>query len=470
MGQFDIDKYFKKRISNHSEDINTDDLWNDLGLEEKKKERGIFWWLFGAFACLALLTVVYHNSFSSNQNTSESTSEYLNSAYAGAVEKNENSNLANASTKSSDFIKETTNSEKDQLIKETNTSTITNAVPNFVEQDFNQINNSKINDRPTPANVEINMTDLNQIETAKIPSESNQKTSLFKSDQKTNYTEQLTRLTYLEKLKFEMLKSESQSASQIAIANNFQLISLAHKKSQLFDIGFYTHYNLAQRNITTISNGPKELDNFLTIKNSSEKVLDAIALGTNIRYKFNRGFYTQLGIEALSITERFNYQTERDASVIIEGDILSYHVSAQGDTTTMINQGTAIPTATLDWINYNHHRLLSIPLSLGYKKQNTRWSYFVEGSFHLNLLYRFSGRQLNFARDIALEALDENLKHSYVLSAGVSCKLNPRISLNLQPRFQSTFSTNSTEPDSSIPISQNYNLYGIQVGLSYSLN
>lgn len=63
MGKVNIDKYFKKRVSDYSADIDTNALWKDLDIEVKKKDRGFFFWLFGLIPLLALVAIVYFSFF-----------------------------------------------------------------------------------------------------------------------------------------------------------------------------------------------------------------------------------------------------------------------------------------------------------------------------------------------------------------------------------------------------------------------
>ncbi len=63
-----------------------------------------------------------------------------------------------------------------------------------------------------------------------------------------------------------------------------------------------------------------------------------------------------MGVEALSIKERFNHTIENTETVIIDE----------------FTRGTRPVTSR--WVNFNHHKLLSLPLSIGYEQDRGPWS------------------------------------------------------------------------------------------------
>ena len=57
MGRHDIGDYFKDRLKDKSLDIDTGAVWNELGLEESKRRRGL-WWIWSS-GIIAILTIGY---------------------------------------------------------------------------------------------------------------------------------------------------------------------------------------------------------------------------------------------------------------------------------------------------------------------------------------------------------------------------------------------------------------------------
>ena len=57
MGRHDIGDYFKERMKGQHLDIDTDAVWNELGLEKKRKRRGL-WWIWG-LGSLVLIAGAY---------------------------------------------------------------------------------------------------------------------------------------------------------------------------------------------------------------------------------------------------------------------------------------------------------------------------------------------------------------------------------------------------------------------------
>jgi len=458
MGKINIDKYFKERVSAYSEDIDTDAIWNDLDLDEKKKDRGILFWLFGSMATIALLGIVYFGFFVAGQGTSKPTLKQAPVAHHSSNEHKENFETSPPAI-------DKTNPNEEVITKsdqwsEKPTSKIANEVlPNSNQQVLSQLLNSKKYNQPSKTTISSTQVIQVPIETTLNNLQSKQSISLSKgTDQKDFSILDLHRLPTIDRLEIKLLEYAFPIGNALDKIDELNIDPLIRKKTPSIDLDFYSSYNLAQRRLTT--DYPEWLGEFIESKKETETTLDAIAVGTSIRYQFRSGLYAKLGVEALRITERFNHTIKSIENVIEDG----------------LFKGTR--PVTVRWVNFNHHNLLSLPSSIGYAQYRGRWSYFVEGSFQLNLRYRFSGLQLDLERNVTeevvideVEIADTRPKHSYVLSVGVGYQLTPRSSLYLQPRFQSTFSTKRTSLEEfSAPISQHYNLYGVQLGLRYSLD
>ena len=72
MGRHDIGDYFKDRLKDKSLDIDTGAIWNELGLEESKRRRGL-WWIWSS-GIIAILTIGY---FSYTGKESEESTQQL---------------------------------------------------------------------------------------------------------------------------------------------------------------------------------------------------------------------------------------------------------------------------------------------------------------------------------------------------------------------------------------------------------
>jgi len=88
MGEFDLGKYFKSRIQNHSEEIDTDAIWNSLDLDNEKKRRPKMFWLFGLslFMLLGIGAVsIYNIQASKIQNLEKEISEAALASKQGSI-------------------------------------------------------------------------------------------------------------------------------------------------------------------------------------------------------------------------------------------------------------------------------------------------------------------------------------------------------------------------------------------------
>jgi len=161
-----------------------------------------------------------------------------------------------------------------------------------------------------------------------------------------------------------------------------------------FKVNVYGGYSFIQRRLTT--NYPQDLSEIIALRNKTESLLEAVSIGTDLRYKTKSGFYAKVGLEYLSINERFNWSSQDFKEELVEDVVVYSYVSSVGDTTNTTGNVSGFRSIDKTWVNYNNHKMLSLPLSFGYTSKNRGpWSFFAEGSFHLNVFYNFSGKVLN---------------------------------------------------------------------------
>ncbi len=475
MGQFDLDKYFRSRIKNHSDEIDTDALWKGLDLEEEGKDRGLVFWIVGLMTILLIGGIAFF--YLSNNDTPETSV-----SIATRVEKLEE-NL-NATTRKLETIiaesaisdaKKMDSPQNIQLEKITNTTEIIDEKPNTIAVENNNKNdlrstyveNSKTTIKQNTALDPTTQTAPNLILPVEVSENKILKTPFTNSekieDQK-HSIKPTAQIASIAPLKMRTVSSLNESSQIPSLLSN-QIKPLKVKRSRM-SLNVYSGYSFLQRDLKN-NLFPNEIDPLITARNNSESMLKATRLGAEFRYQLRSGLYAKLGIEYQNINEKFTWQSQRIDTVNIDDAVVARYVSAQNDTTNTYGARLGTKTTDQNWISYNNHRLFNIPVSLGYEINRGPWSFFAEGSFHFNALHNFSGEQLDESLSVNSEIKYSRPKQNYSLSAGVGYQMTSHLNLYVQPHYQSlTISL----PMGNAKVDQKYKLYGLKLGVGYSFN
>jgi len=117
------------------------------------------------------------------------------------------------------------------------------------------------------------------------------------------------------------------------------------------------------------------------------------------------------------------------------------------------------------WTFYNNHRLLTIPLSIGYIKENNKWAYSIEGTLLTSIYNKFNGTTLAIdgSRTTNPSYLSTRVKLGYRFSLSLERQLNEHLSMYLKPSYQA-YGTSFSEG-----FSQKYAFMGGLIGFRYGL-
>jgi len=474
MGQFDIDKYFRNRVKSYSEEMDTDVLWDALDLENEKKRRSPLFWITGVVGVLSIVGFSFfffteHAVVPSNSSDVESTN---------TVKQQKERNLEAASNTLNSSRNSQDNALENEALK-LNESTVSNSTKEKAKTKFN-ISDNKIEVIPNYVTGNVLKSKV------EIPTKRNslkndlettyKKSTILPSNQEVIFKENTTLLTsYLTSI-------GSINGVVISEGNYSQLVepklsldsslnrvdeATTKKAKLLFDI--YGGYSFIDRKLGYTSPVEPLNSELVEMRNESESMLEATSFGLNLRYNIGSGFYGKIGIEYLNINEKFVLDSVSYEEVPIEEMVLTNFVTASGDTTQVIGQGVGLKPTYRSWVHYNQHRFLSIPFSIGYKKESGSWSYFAEVGYHYNLIHDFSLLQHKLHGGISYEPryMTIGTKNSYTLSAGIGYQYNSNFNFYVQPHFQSF--TSSFASGWKDQLTQKYNLYGLKVGIKYSL-
>lgn len=477
MGQFDIDKYFSSRLKKHSENIDTDALWDALDLENDDRERGLLFWLKGLVPLLLIGTIFFYISNRTNDtyytyNTkAESATTTEQSNPSENVEKTTPELSTVIPVNNTTITTKTTDLEPQKNSTERNTSQSNSFSPN---QNTAKLLPTAISKSISPPTASRTAKSKQQFPLSNLPASivSNQPITkaLFPNSTPNlaPISVQKTELAGLEGIHSVLFNLET-NRKMPSLNFNFSSLPiepLVAKKKGGFSIGAYGGYYLLDRQLTnTLGSDSTALVNY---RNNSEKTLEMMSSGIELKYQTNKGLYFKAGIEYQSINEQFSFAYSRNDTIAIDNVPVANYVSAIGDTSTVTDSGQGYKVVETNGISYNNHRLINFPISIGYQIEKGNWSLYSEGTCIIGLAQSFSGKQLDQALAIntSPDYFSSSTKIGLAASFGVGYQLNSRLGFNIQPRFQTILNSFTKETSGQ---QQKYNMYGLRLGINYQL-
>ena len=484
MGELNIEKYFQKRLKDHSEELDTKAMWKSLDLPSNKRERPLIFWLSG-IALGLLFIMLISNAWlfkDGNQNLTKKVKTY---AHEKLEQDQNNPNLDSKKYTEEDSVQERklqiTNSASESLNEE-NAPEILKAKNNQVATpDLKEKNSPKalglVNDgvlnnnlRPITPLPPSKKNTTSSSPTADPSSENISKSNfIFKEELETEGPDNLSKLLLasispVHSLGYNMLETDKRA--EFINTENVNFIKPIEKTPNSLSLGIYSGVYAIQRNLRTIQ---PEITNFVSARNQSESMLEMLELGSELKYKFKSGVYLKVGLNYQDINERFNFNQTMVDTVVVEDVIVSSFVSSNRDTMNVTENGLGVQQTFESWTSFNKHRLISLPLSLGFAIDRGRFSIYAESNLILNFSHSFIGDQLDSQLQVVNSAsnFSNSFKVGYGLSLGIGYKITESLQFVLQPRYQKII-------DSFTPVesglSQKYSMYGIRAGLSYQIN
>ena len=466
MGRHDIGDYFKDRLKDKSLDIDTGAVWNELGLEESKRRRGL-WWIWSS-GIIAILTIGYFSytgieSKESTQQlidletiTTQKTAQQINETKTLNINDihsngNYNSTTVNQVIKPTESSNEITKNKKDFLIK-----------PNKSEElprieKYNSIQNHQLQSHNNHKDQPYSLTakDINKEKQSKIgttttesPIAKNIQKELLQENSSFPRIELLNNIQDVSFLNYNSLLSRQFKEPKISKLESTSVVE-THTKPR-FNLDFYTSAFLINRNLTPLNLNIQE---HLDIRNSSERGLESIAFGVNFSVELGKGFSLGLGLEQQQINEVFNFSTSSiDTIPVANASFPTLEVTKRTETIK----------------HFNTHKLFNLPLHFGYQVNLNKWELGMTGSVLITFNNSFSGRHFDPAGTIVENPAiyNDDLKFSYRLSVNLSRRINNRWSLHLDPTYQIQ---QSSIVNDNIGYEQKYKFIGLSGGLSFRL-
>jgi len=483
MGKHDIGDYFKNRIKGHNKDINTDDIWANLNLDEKKKKRRAIWWLWPMGIGLLL---VIPSIYFINQNLNEKNYYSEAPALENKIEIDDeniiqvnNGNETNNQKEQESSTQSTTlnNSSTQKPLNKPDTKAKAATEQVRLTSDLKRANQNQTDKslirtdliKEEFATESLSSNNLsNATSTINIKNKSVdgplQKSTKFL--QKSNHPKRL--ILTLNQLRLQdLVKINYKDRSMPSIASNFILPKspwikreVKNKKGR-FTIDLYTGAFAVNRSISN-----KEIViPILEKKIMDETPLEMLAFGSQLQYKWPNNFYVTAGLEFQSINEKYKHQQSTIIDTITKENVPTvYQVSADRDTSVyMMGNGQFAVSLDENFTFYNNHKLFTIPLSIGYTLQKKKWSYSLETTFLPTIYNQFTGTTVDLDGSLSPNPsyLSTTMKLGYRLSASIERNVGENLGLYFKPSYQG-YSSSFAEG-----FSQKYSFAGGVIGLRY---
>lgn len=439
MGKHKLEDYFKERLGQHQEPIDKDALWDSLGLDEgAKRDRPVWFRLLG----LGLIIVIGLGSYFYWQEEGRSAIEYTEI-------KNSQEGIFSS----------TTHREAEPVLKENGEVVVDNDEANELKPISISSTLEKEELGPLVSDDKFGKREL-EASTISTLSE-------FRIERKGSVTAAATsslpnklRRNHLHKNKENQIRTQS-----TLISNLYDLGStypkLIHRdifshaikddyvtspSQQRWSIGGYAMLFKTKRTLGALRSSIP-LQNYLLEREASETALETFIVGGYMQRQLTSNAYLKLGLEYQSITERF-----QKASIV--------------DTTFTENAVAFNAKVLKEALTFNNHRLISIPLSMGYIAGFGKWRIVTELSSIFTLNQSFEGLFLE-----AENTLTQNTDHFNTglslagrVAVGVSYSYDDNWTFSFLPTYQQHFQSSTR---SNTGYEQKYRLLGSQLTAQY---
>ncbi|MCB0515446.1 MAG: hypothetical protein R2798_08300 [Chitinophagales bacterium] len=227
-----------------------------------------------------------------------------------------------------------------------------------------------------------------------------------------------------------------------------------------------------QRHLSISGNNSSETaaETYLQTRKDTEKPEFAWSSGILAGRKFCSGLYLRTGVAFSQIHETFTYETPATQSTTITVTITT--VQPDGTTSTQTYEQAANINGVRQITTYNKHQFWDIPLMLGYEKKLTKNTALqIESALWFNVWYKQRGTMIDYTTN-----LPANMQQAayFKQSAGLSASLGINYVANIHKNWALVLGVEGRKMFKDLsnpnkhPLTQKYNLYGLNFGIKYA--
>jgi len=521
MEKHNLEEYFNRRISEHSELIDKDELWDNLGLEKNKKSKKAIWLWFGIlFICFAICgfwvksylhnqeNLVSREVDNRNDNITKNTRQkeltFGNEEIKSRID--EIDFTIDDDSSKTDFNNNSLGSKSSSNIKltdkEKRNKNFINEPKKLKDQrgnliDFEQKNTTV--DKRRKRDLELDK-EIPPKESSTIPLQENQlifdnkendlvqnqinelensqSQKLNKSDTIVDQTfeEQsdiglLTESKALEKsdttftdesnklTSSDLLNADNVFQSESENVENKELESKSLKASP-WAFGIYGDVALVDRNLSGLF---VRFDSLANVRNAAERTLERIGFGAYLKLNIRNGFYAKLGINYTSLNTELKARILSEEITRQDNFPLTIIIKEEGDS-LFSNFGTYVDKQVIEEQHtiYTSHKLIDIPLSFGYNYKRGKLGFFTEVRPSVSLKHSYRGTMFNGQNLVdGNRYVDTSAKFSMGAAIGVSYQFSKSINIWSQPYYQTTFNSYLNENSGLL---QTNSFWGVRLG------
>ncbi len=485
-----MEKHFKNKLKNHTVDWDKEELVEPLkeGLGHNKTTFNKKWLLLLPLLLISTCLVINENVLldqssldhreitdNNNSNNSPDPSKIKKPNSSGLDESDNNlstlkkSNLTSQTSILPEKQKATLHTKQSSEPKDlsTNTKSTNEHTPLIA-------NNIKNTTKLNPTESRINSAPSDQLlpnNSIKINTSKQQKSKALNNNRHT--------LTIFESLPALYAQIISDSASSFLTNHSFEdllsIQSATDKLSEEKDTGenkfkgyfmsAHTQFGWVNKSYHPLSNNM----NFNEALKNNEKTIKAEWSFSNhleLGYQHPSGWFVQAGFQHQIINEFFQYNQQKSDTIQETSDQTRYFLDQNEDTLFFSGTITKIYTEERIIRHNNQHKVLSVPLNIGFKFRKENFNLFSSAGINYNLMHQFKGRVNKIYEDGTNAIIDNpsfSLKNrmGFQLDFGVDYLAFNRSQLFFKLSYQRTPAILSTQNE------QSYQNYFLGTGIRF---